>query len=224
MLPDLRVLLVATVTTFLLATGVGLYASVRLLPEPLAAVHPDRDTPISRVALSWQDMTQAPSREIVPAAIQRDEPLDAPRPKESVAPPPQKSEDRPAAAPAAENAAPAPSAAESVAVKSSPAAPDQAKDDPATTGAIGETPSAPLVSGPPKFAARPEPVEADTHVEPAHHAAAPVSPPKAKVAKPEPRKARRARFARQPLPQGAAPASSEPTSSFFTDFGSRLNR
>lgn len=217
MLPDLRVLLLATVTTFLLATGVGLFASVRLLPDPLAAAHPDRDTPISRVALSWQDLNRGPLREITPAVIERDIAPDVSKPKETVAPQP-KAEDRPFAAPAAENAAPSSSTSESVAVKTETAPASQPKDEPATTGAIAETPSAPIQSSPPKFAARPEPVEATSHAEPAH-VAAPVTPPKARKAKADQRKARRARVARQASPQSNSPA--EPASNFFTDFGSR---
>jgi hypothetical protein len=113
-------------------------------------------------------------------------------------------------------------------VKSEPAAPSEqpaASEQPATTGAIGEAPAAaPVADAPPKFAARPEPVEATSHDEPAK-IAAPVTPPKAKAAKPDPRKTRRHRVARQPLPQGVAPAAAtENSGHFFTEFGSRLNR
>jgi hypothetical protein len=226
MLPDLRVLLLATVTTFLLATGVGLYASVRLLPEPLAAVHPDRDTPISRVAVSWQDMTNAPARDITPAMIQRDAPVDSTDTHDSVAPA-RKSDDRPTAAPVAEDSAPPAAADESIASKSEPAPPTEpAKGEPATTGAIGETPSAPAISRPPRFAARPEPIEATTHVD-TRHIAAPVTHPKVKTAKPEPRKLRRARVARRPLSQDGSPVASGDSNgngNFFTEFGSRMNR
>jgi hypothetical protein len=224
MLPDLRVLLLATITTFLLATGAGLYASVHLLPDPLAAAQRDRETPVSRVALSWQDMTRAPLREFTPVAIRTDEPDISPRSEDNVMTEP-KAEDRPIVAPAAPDASP-PAAAESVATKSDPAAPaDPAKVEPATTGAIGEAPAAaPAPEAPPKFAARPEPVEATTHAEPAK-IAAPVTPPKARAAKPEPRKTRRHRVVRQSSPQPSAPAApSDGSSNYFIEFGSRANQ
>jgi hypothetical protein len=224
MLPDLRVLLLATITTFMLATGAGLYASVRLLPDPLVAAHPDRDTPISRVALSWQDLNSAPLREFTPVAIRRDEPDVSSRSERSAAPQP-KAEDRPVAAPAVDNAAPAPTAPESVAVKSEPATSAETSEAPATTGAIGEPPAAaPPADAPPKFAARPEPVDATTEAEPAK-IAAPVTPPKAKAARPDPRKTRRHRVVRQSPPQTSSPAASGDSSgNFFTEFGSRMNR
>lgn len=228
MLPDLRVLLLATVTTFLLATGAGLYASVRLLPEPLTAAHPDRDTPISRVALSWQDMSRAPLREITPAVLH--EPADVPQAKEIIAPPvkdsatPQpKAEDRPFASPPAQNVSvPSPAPGESIAVKS--------ERGPATTGAITEPQPATTApqSGKPKFAARPDPAEAVMDADPPA-ATQPVPEvltpelPKVKKAKPEPRKIRRARVVRQDQ-QITGTGASEPASNFFTDFGSRQNQ
>ena len=62
MLPDLRVVTIAVISTFLLTVGVGFYTSSRLLNEPrksrsesLASLE---DSPISRIALNWPEPVQ----------------------------------------------------------------------------------------------------------------------------------------------------------------------
>jgi hypothetical protein len=57
MLPNLRVLVTATLSTFILAAAAGLFASVRLMQEPLTARTDQRgtadDIPFNRIALNW---------------------------------------------------------------------------------------------------------------------------------------------------------------------------
>jgi hypothetical protein len=56
MLPDLRIVIAAVISTFVLTVGVGFFASSRLITEPkrsadsLAAFE---ETPVNRIALSW---------------------------------------------------------------------------------------------------------------------------------------------------------------------------
>ncbi len=203
MLPDLRVLIFATVSTFFVTVGAGLFASARLLPEPMTA-QPDRDTPISRISLSWQDISRAPLREMTPAALNPD--TDQP-----VASQP-KIEDRPIASTPVSPASPGAGADQTIAVKSEPS------DTPATTGAITETPAAslPKSAAPPRFAARPEPVDETTHALPA---ASNVNPPVAQKSKAEHRAARRQRSARQSVPATAPAAESAPN--FFSNYGTQ---
>jgi hypothetical protein len=58
MLPDLRIVIVAVLSTFVLTAGVGFYTSSRLISEPkkrpdsIAAVE---ETPVNRIALSWPE-------------------------------------------------------------------------------------------------------------------------------------------------------------------------
>ncbi len=68
MLPDLRIVIAAIVSTFVLTVGVGFYASSRLINEPkkstdsLAALD---STPVNRIALSWP----APTPQSEPLAL-----------------------------------------------------------------------------------------------------------------------------------------------------------
>ncbi len=68
MLPDLRIVIAAVVSTFVLTVGVGFYASSRLIDDPkistdsIAALDA---TPVNRIALSWP----APARHPEPLAL-----------------------------------------------------------------------------------------------------------------------------------------------------------
>ncbi len=60
MLPDLRIVIVAVISTFLFTVGVGFYTSSRFIIEPrksdaLAALD---DSPINRIALNWPEPVQ----------------------------------------------------------------------------------------------------------------------------------------------------------------------
>ena len=63
MLPDLRIVIAAVISTFVLTVGVGFYASSRLISEPkkstdsIAALDA---TPVNRIALSWPAPTRPP--------------------------------------------------------------------------------------------------------------------------------------------------------------------
>ncbi len=59
MLPDLRIVIAAVVSTFILTVGVGFFASSRLINEQLTAhVDAKDDTPINRIALNWPEPTK----------------------------------------------------------------------------------------------------------------------------------------------------------------------
>jgi hypothetical protein len=68
MLPDLRIVIAAVISTFVLTVGVGFFASSRLINEPkkstdsIAALDA---TPVNRIALSWP----APARQPEPLAL-----------------------------------------------------------------------------------------------------------------------------------------------------------
>jgi hypothetical protein len=68
MLPDLRIVIAAVISTFVLTAGVGFLASSRLISEPkkstdsIAALDA---TPVNRIALSWP----APTRQPEPLAL-----------------------------------------------------------------------------------------------------------------------------------------------------------
>jgi hypothetical protein len=68
MFPDLRIVIVTVISTFVLTVGVGFYTSSRLLNErnkrvdPLAA---REETPVNRIALSWPE----PTRQSEPLAL-----------------------------------------------------------------------------------------------------------------------------------------------------------
>ena len=68
MLPDLRIVIAAVISTFVLTSGVGFFASSRLISEPkkstdsIAALDA---TPVNRIALSWP----APARQSEPLAL-----------------------------------------------------------------------------------------------------------------------------------------------------------
>jgi len=58
MLPDLRIVIAAVVSTFILTVGVGFFASSRLIQEQMTARIDTKgfdDTPINRIALNWPE-------------------------------------------------------------------------------------------------------------------------------------------------------------------------
>jgi hypothetical protein len=62
MLPDLRIVIAAVVSTFILTVGVGFFASSRLIHEQMTARVDTKgldDTPINRIALNWPEPTKA---------------------------------------------------------------------------------------------------------------------------------------------------------------------
>jgi hypothetical protein len=72
MLPDLRIVIAAVLSTFVLTVGVGFYASSRLINEPkkrpdtLASVE---ESPINRIALSWPEPTRQPEPQALDFAV-----------------------------------------------------------------------------------------------------------------------------------------------------------
>ncbi|MGV3633408.1 MAG: hypothetical protein ACO1NY_03605 [Pseudorhodoplanes sp.] len=63
MLPDLRIVIVAVLSTFVLSVGVGFYASSRLIGEPKRStdsIASFEETPVNRIALSWPEPTRQP--------------------------------------------------------------------------------------------------------------------------------------------------------------------
>lgn len=61
MLPDLRIVIAAVISTFLFTVGVGFFASSRLIHEQMTARVDTRgfdDTPINRIALNWPEPTR----------------------------------------------------------------------------------------------------------------------------------------------------------------------
>lgn len=61
MLPDLRIVIAAVVSTFVLSVGVGFFASSRLIHEQMIARVDTKghdDTPINRIALNWPEPTK----------------------------------------------------------------------------------------------------------------------------------------------------------------------
>lgn len=61
MLPDLRIVIAAVVSTFILTVGVGFFASSRLIQEQMTARVDTKghdDTPINRIALNWPEPTK----------------------------------------------------------------------------------------------------------------------------------------------------------------------
>lgn len=66
MLPDIRVVIVAVVSTFLFTVSVGFYTSSRLLNEPRKARSDSlaslEDSPINRIALNWPEPVQQTSQ------------------------------------------------------------------------------------------------------------------------------------------------------------------
>lgn len=60
MLPDLRIVIAAVVSTFILTVGVGFFASSRLIHEQMTARVDTKghdDTPINRITLNWPEPT-----------------------------------------------------------------------------------------------------------------------------------------------------------------------
>jgi hypothetical protein len=72
MLPDLRIVIAAVLSTFVLTVGVGFFASSRLIQEPkkrtdsLAALD---ETPVNRIALSWPEPTRPPDQPALDFAV-----------------------------------------------------------------------------------------------------------------------------------------------------------
>jgi hypothetical protein len=65
MLPDLRIVIAAVVSTFVVTVGVGFYASSRLIHEQMTARLDGRgldDTPVNRIALNWPEPTSQERR------------------------------------------------------------------------------------------------------------------------------------------------------------------
>lgn len=64
MLPDLRIVIAAVLSTFILTVGVGFFASSRLIHDQMASRLDSRsdDTPINRIALNWPEPTATESR------------------------------------------------------------------------------------------------------------------------------------------------------------------
>jgi hypothetical protein len=208
MLPDLRVLFFATVSTFLVAICAAFFVSLHVLPDSLTVAQPDRATPINRVATSWQDVSRPTMRDLSPVVL---------RPNGVISPPARPDD--------ASDEADAPTPNESIAGKTpdATATPDNSKDTvpevPAITGAIGDVPPLPPI--PPaseKLAARPDPAEAAVQKPATAPAIPPAAAPKAKV---DPRTARKRRSARRDV--YGAPLNSSATNpgyNFFTEFGS----
>jgi hypothetical protein len=206
MLPDLRVLLVATVSTFLVAIGTAFFLSVHLAPDQFTA-QPDRSTPINRVSTSWQDVSRPATPALGPMLATRPREIELPQAKD------------PAAAAGETIAVKTPAGAahdgEEKDVSQSPANEAQAKetDAPDSTGSIAppsetspaETPALSAHSG-----------TAPTPVEP-RPAISPAAKPKAKTAA---RPARRHRVAGQEFFD--AQSGSNPNYNVFIDFGSRM--
>jgi hypothetical protein len=62
MLPDLRIVIAAVVSTFIFTVGVGFFASSRLIHEQMTARIDTKgfdDTPINRIALNWPEPTKS---------------------------------------------------------------------------------------------------------------------------------------------------------------------
>jgi hypothetical protein len=63
MLPDLRIVIAAVFSTFVLSAGVGFYASSRLIGETKKgadSIASFEETPVNRIALSWPEPTRQP--------------------------------------------------------------------------------------------------------------------------------------------------------------------
>lgn len=68
MLPDLRIVIAAVLSTFVLTVGVGFYASSRLINESKRSTDSfasHEETPVNRIALSWPE----PTRQSEPLAL-----------------------------------------------------------------------------------------------------------------------------------------------------------
>jgi len=221
MLPDLRVLFFATVSTFLVAICAAFFVSVHVLPDPLTVTQADRSTPISRVSASWQDVSRPATRDVSPAALRPND-IPLPRAKADETPPESK------AAPGGESAVaktPAPDADAATTLPQGQAsgnAPKEPEEDmPAATGSISDVPSTLPAPDKQQLAARPDQTEAAERGAAAPQAAAPVLPavaPKAKVT----RKHRVVRRGYYDATPSASLNTGDPNYNFFTDFGSRI--
>jgi hypothetical protein len=199
MLPDLRLLIPATVATFFLAAALGLFASLRIAQEPPfprsdQLAYGD-DTPIARISASWplpepgraaalRDLARVArlNSESDPAS---DAPISAPEPATAEA----RDENRfnltePPVAPA-----PAPREA-------AVSAPSTASDAPAARQKSPAPPPLEATTEGQRIASRPEPAErADPEEKPAQ--AAPAEVVKPKTQQPRFVKKRTARYARR---------------------------
>jgi hypothetical protein len=207
MLPDLRVLLIATASTFLVAICAALFVSVHVLPERLNTVQPERAPPV--LSAGWHDASR-PAPDLSPMPRRADIPLPQPKAETGVG--------------------------ESVAIKTSaptdtvPAPADTARtpdkdtpskegDAPISTGSIGETASA---SAPEQQ----EPVARQEPAETPQAIADPKTQPLAPAAMPKPaaRPAKKHRVVKRDsfgFPQNP-PSTLDPNYNFFIDFGSHM--
>ena len=252
MLPDLRVLVIATVSTFVLTVCAGLFAAVRLVPEPLV-VHADRnrdELPFNRITVSWPDAARRATRE--PLVISAPAESPAPQteniaPRENIAP---KYASRPPAIEAPREALPAPATAsepethpnvtvrpetprENIAAKTaSPALEAMTDSGPAATPpaeAVGEkAPSSGDVrkdstNAPEGSAALTDPVQSGDTMTDAEPTPLPLSRPKVEPAPAEPRKARKPRAVRrQSESSWTQTPATDSTQSFFNNYGSSV--
>lgn len=251
MLPDLRVLVIATVSTFVLTVCAGLFAAVRLVPEPLV-VHADRnrdELPFSRITVNWPDPARRAAREPLVVSAPAESP--APQtenivPRENLAP---KYASRPPAVEAPREAPPAPATAgepetapnvtvrpetprENVAAKSaSPALEAMSDSGPAATPpteAVGEKSSSPdnvrkdSADTPQGSAALTDPVQSGDTMTDAEPTPLPLSRPKVEPAPAEPRKARKPRAVRRQNESWTQTPAPDSTQSFFNNYGSTV--
>lgn len=190
MLPDLRLLIPATVATFFLAAALGLFASLRIAQEP-PFPRPDQlpageETPIARISASW------PLPEPGRAAALRDL-------TRVTRPEPEPVAEAPASAPAA-----LPQVEKSAAAIEPPLVKQATAPSPVASDAPAREPESPAPSPAPaedmtegqRLASRPEPAErADSDETPAKAAPAEIAKPK--LAKPRHVKKRTPRYARR---------------------------
>jgi hypothetical protein len=161
MLPDLRIVIAAVISTFIFTVGVGFFASSRLIHEQMTARVDTKgfdDTPVNRIALNWPEPTRTERNLDLDFAITfrgsrnpvRDVALDAE---------PQQAQ-RPAAPTAAEPALPAPPAEvaprQEAAIRETEPKAD-ATPTPAPTPAATPAPAAEATVQPESVERKPEP-------------------------------------------------------------------
>lgn len=208
MLPDLRLLIPATVATFFLAAALGLFASLRIAQEPpfprADQLSAGEETPIARISASWplpEPGRAAALRDLTRVTRPEPEPVaEAPVPAPAAALP---QAEKPAA-PTEPKAEPAP------AVKQATAPSPIASDAPAREPeAPAPAPAGSMTEGQ-RLASRPEPAErAESDETPAKAAPAEIAKPK--LAKPRHVKKRTPRYARR---DGGDPFSGLPRPGF----------
>lgn len=150
MLPDLRIVIAAVVSTFIVTVGVGFYASSRLIQEQMTARFDTKgfdDTPVNRIALNWPEPTSQERRLDLDFAVS----LKASRnPVREIGPanddvsaglPPQPAATTPSPAPAGETAAPIPIADDPAQSGSSPVAEPRQENDRSSGHAAAQVPA-----------------------------------------------------------------------------------